>query len=110
MDEHEKSAVQLLAWAWLQNSRPEKAATLLAALDVTAPGQRKVLRALALALVRSSEPQRALDILDRVAVAGGRDAAWHLLRARALAACDRREEAGEAMQSCLALRELEPAV
>lgn len=109
MDEQQKNLVQLLAWAWLRHARPEKAATLLAALDVAAPGQRAVLRALALALVRSNEPQRALDVLDRMAVAGGRDAAWHLLRARALAACDRRDEAGLAMAACLRAREQEMA-
>ncbi len=106
MDEQEKNLVMLLAWAWLQNARPQKAATLLAALDVVAPGQRQVLRTLALALVRSDEPQRALDTLDRMAVTGPADAAWHLLRARALAACERREEAGAAMAACLRARQM----
>jgi predicted Zn-dependent protease len=104
MDEQEKNLVMLLAWAYLQNARPQKAATLLAALDVMAPGQRQVLRTLALALVRSDEPQRALDTLERMAVTGPADAAYHLLRARALSACERRIEAGAAMAACLDAR------
>lgn len=107
MDEQEKSLVLLLAWAWLRNARPQKAATLLAALDVVAPGQRQVLRTLALALVRSGEPQRALDTLERMAVTGRADAAYHLLRARALTAADRRAEAAAAMAACLQARRAE---
>ncbi len=104
MDEQERNLVMLLAWAWLQNARPQKAATLLAALDVVAPGQRQVLRTLALSLVRSGEPHRALDTLDRMAVTGPPDAAYHLLRARALAACDRLAEAGVCMAACVQAR------
>jgi len=109
MTEQEKILVQLLAWAYLQSARPEKAAVLLAALDVVAPGQRKVLRALALAQVRCGEPQLALDTLRRVALAGGMDAAFHLLQARALVACERRLEAAAAVASCLAMRRAQPA-
>ncbi|WP_374608477.1 hypothetical protein [Diaphorobacter nitroreducens] len=105
MDEQQKNLVMLLAWAWLRNARPQKAATLLAALDVVAPGQRQVQRMLALALVRGGEPRRALDTLDRMAVTGAADAAFHLLRARALAACDRRIEAGAAMAACQIARD-----
>ena len=104
VSEQEKNVVQLLAYAYLQNARPEKAAVLLAALDAVAPGQRKVLRTLALAQVRCGQPQLALDTLDRVAIAGGIDAAFHLLRARALAACERRIEAGAAMAAFQAMR------
>lgn len=107
MNENEKNLVQLLAWAYLQNARPQKAATLLAALDVVAPGQRQVLRTLALALMRSDEPQRALDTLDRMAITGPADAAWHLLRARALSACGRGMEASAAMAACLSARSAE---
>lgn len=102
--DQEKDVLQLLAYAYLRNARPEKAALLLAALDAVAPGQRKALRALALAQLRSGSPQQALDTLDRVAMGGGNDAAFHLLRARALAACDRRIEASAAMAACLAIR------
>jgi len=104
MSDQEKNLVQLLAYAFLQNARPDKAAALLAALDAVTPGQRQVMRALALAQVRSGQPGQALDTLDRVAISGGIDAAFHLLRARALAACERRIEAGAAMAACLAAR------
>jgi Flp pilus assembly protein TadD len=109
MSEQEKNIVQLLAFAYLQNARPEKAAVLLAALDAVAPGQRKVLRALALAQLRCGQPQSALDTLERVALCGGIDAAFHLLRARALIACERRLEAAAAVASCLAMRRARPA-
>lgn len=104
MGEQQVNLVQLLAWAYLRNARPDSAATLLTALDVAAPGRRKVLRALALAQVRTGEPRAALDTLDRAAAAGSVDAAWHLLRARALAACERRIEAGASMAACLSMR------
>jgi Flp pilus assembly protein TadD len=106
--ERDVHLVQLLAYAYLQQARPEKAAVLLDALDAVAPGQRKVLRALALAQLRSGEPERALETLRRVALGGGADAAFHLLRARALAACGRRIEAGTEMAACLAARHVRP--
>jgi Flp pilus assembly protein TadD len=104
MIDQDIQAVQLLALACLQQSRPEKAALLLDALDALQPGRREVLRALALAQLRSGEPQRALDTLERVAVSSAADPAFHLLRSQALLACDRRIEGGAAMSTCLALR------
>ena len=96
--------MNLLAYAYLQLDRTARAAVLLAAIDAVLPGHRKVLRTLALAQLRCGNPQLALDTLDRVAIAGGIDAAFHLLRARALSACERPIEAATSMAACLAMR------
>ena len=101
--------MRLLAYVYLQNARPDKAAVLLSALDMLAPGQPKVLTALALAQIRSEKAQRALETLDRLAMAGGIDAAFHLLRAQALGTLSRREEAAAAMQTYLQMRPAIPA-
>lgn len=104
MTTEEQTFLFLLGFVYLQNARPDKAAALYAALDKLAPGQRKVLCALALAQVRSGKAQRALDSLDRLAMAGGVDAAFHLLRGQALNALGRNEESQVAMRTYLQLR------
>jgi hypothetical protein len=104
LTDQETHLVQLLAYAYLRSARPQKAEVLLSALDAVAPGRQKVLRTLALAQLRSGSPAFALQTLERVAHAGGADAAFHLLRARALVACGRRIEAAAAMSRCLAQR------
>lgn len=97
------TVVQMLALAYLRHARAEQALALLAALDAVAPGRLAVLRALAFAQLRSGQARHALDTLERAAGLGGQDAAFHLMRARALAACGRRGEARIAMSVCLAL-------
>lgn len=104
MQDQEQSLLHLLAYAMLQSARPEKAAVLMAALDRLRPGQPPVLRTLALALVRAGKPERALAALDRLAMAGGVDAAFHLLRAQSLGALERPEEASLAMNAYVHLR------
>lgn len=104
MTEQDINLVQLLAHAYMQNARAPKAVVLLLAVDAMMPGQRRVLCALALAQVRSGDPKAALATLDRIAMGGGLDAPFYLLRARALAACERRIEAAAAMSLCLAMR------
>lgn len=101
----EKSFLSLLGYVFLQNARPDKASVVLAALDTLEPGQPKVLVALALAQLRSGKPERSLETLDRLAMAGGVDAAFHLLRAQALSAAGHGEEAGVAMRTYLQMRE-----
>lgn len=105
MTDEQVSFVELLAYVFLQNARPDKAAALLAALDALMPGRRKALCALALAQIRSAKPRLALETLDRLALAGGIDAAFHLLRAQALGLLARREEASAAMQTYLQMRQ-----
>ncbi len=105
MDKDERSLLLVLAHVLLQNARPEKAAILLVALDVMEPDQPAVLRSLAVSLLRSGKADRALETLDRLAIAGGVDAVFHLLRAQALGALDRSSEAQVAMGAFLALRQ-----
>lgn len=96
--------MDLLAFVYLQNGLPDKAAVLLAARNVLAPNDARALLALALAQVRSAKPQRALNTLDQLALLGAMDAPFHLVRAQALQALDRRDEAAAAMRAFVALR------
>jgi predicted Zn-dependent protease len=108
MTEQEQSLLNLLGYVFLQSARPEKAAVVLGALDALAPGQPGVLRALVLAQLRSGKAERALAVLDQLAMAGGVDAAFHLLRAQALAALGRPDEAAVAMQNYVHMRKAAP--
>ena len=105
MPDDKQTFLSLLAYVYLQNARPEKAATLLAALDVLAPTQARVLTALALAQLRSGKAEAALQTLDRLALAGGVGAPFHLLRAQALGSLGRAPEAAAAMQAYTGLRQ-----
>ena len=96
--------MDLLAFVYLQNGLPDKAAVLLAARSILAPDDPRALLALALAQVRSAKPGRALDTLDRLALQGAMDAAFHLVRAQALQALGRADEAASAMRAYVALR------
>ena len=96
--------MDLLAYVYLQNRLPDKAAVLLAARNVLAPDDPRALLALALAQVRSAKPQRALNTLEQLALLGAIDAPFHLVRAQALQALDRRDEAASAMRAFVALR------
>ena len=104
MTPEDTSFLSLLGYVYMENDRPDKAAVLYSALDRLSPGDVKTLRALALAQVRSSKAQRALDSLDRLAMAGGVDAMFHLVRAQALSALERSDEAAAAMRAYLQLR------
>lgn len=104
MSDDEQNLLQLLGFVYLQCACPDKAAVVLAALNVLHPGQAKVLLGLALAQLRSAKPQRALETLDQLAMAGGVDEAFHLMRGQALYALQRPEEAASAMRSYMHLR------
>lgn len=104
MTKSESSLLSLLAYVLLQNARPERAATLLSALNVMEPANPRTLRSLAVALLRSGKSERALETLDQLAMAGGIDATFHLLRAQALVAVGRPLEAGVAMKSFLQIK------
>jgi len=108
MTAEEESFLALLGYVYIQNDRPDKAAVLFAALDRLSPGQARVMRALALAQIRSGKVQRALDTLDRLAMSGQADAAFHVLRAQALGALGRQDEAAAAMRAYLQLRAEKP--
>lgn len=96
--------LDLLAYIYLQNGLPDKAAVLLAARDVLEPDAPNALMTLAVAQVRSAKPQRALSTLDRLALLGTMDATFHLVRAQALQALERGEEAASAMRAYVSMR------
>lgn len=104
MTPEELSLLSLFGYVFLQNARPDKAAAVLAALDKLAPGQAKALKALALAQIQCGKAALALDTLDRLAICGGGDAAFHLLRGQALAMLDLHEEASRAMTRYVQMR------
>lgn len=100
--EHE--AIAVLGYFFLQNGRAAKAAKLFAALEVLNPNERSNMTALALAQVRAGLAERALETLERLAMLGCADHVFYLLRAQALSALARPEEARAAMQLCLTKR------
>jgi Flp pilus assembly protein TadD len=100
----ELELMDLLGYIYLQHGRPDKAAVLLAARDVLAPDDTRTLLSLALAQVRSAKPARAIDTLDRLALLGAMDAPFHLVRAQALQALGRAEEAAGAMRAYVSMR------
>lgn len=91
--------MDLLAYIYLQHGLPDKAAVLLSARDLLAPDHARALLTLALAWVRSAKPRKALEVLERLAVLGAMDAQFHLVRAQALQALERHDEAASAMRA-----------
>ncbi|MGB3068120.1 MAG: hypothetical protein WBC18_06220 [Ottowia sp.] len=96
--------MDLLSHIYLRHGLPDKAAVLLAARDALQPDHPQTLLALALAQVRSDKPERALETLERLAMLGAVDAAFHLVRAQAFQVLGRRAEAAGAMRAHVALR------
>ena len=99
-------ALSVLAHAHRVQGDPARSALLLEAVDHLHPNDPGVLLALAAAELSAARPQQALAALERLAMAGSADGggAFHLLRAQALVALDRREEAQLAMRAALDLR------
>ena len=95
--------IDLLAYIYLQHGLPDKAAVLLSARDLLAPDDPRALLTLALAWVRSAKPGKALEVLERLAILGAMDAQFHLVRAQALQAFDRADEAASAMRAYIGL-------
>jgi len=98
----------LLAYIYLENNRPEKAVVVLNAISVLGQADTRSLTLLALAQLRSGKPDTALSTLERVAMSGGINAVFHLVRAQALLALGRTEESTAAMQAYVALRTAAP--
>lgn len=104
MPPSQREALALLGYFYLQNKRAQQAMTIFAALDVLAPDDRSVLTSLALSQIRAGKPERALNTLDRLAMRGFADGSFHLLRAQALFALERRPEASTAMNTYVSQR------
>ena len=98
----------LLAYVYLENDRPDKAAVLLAALDQLGAANARQQVSLALAQLRAGKPEPALATLERVAMRGGVDAVFHLVRAQTLQALERQEESAAAMRAYVAQRSATP--
>lgn len=95
--------MDLLAYIYLQNGLPDKAAVLLCARDLIAPDDKRALLTLALAWVRAAKPGKALQVLDRLAILGAMSAEFHLIRAQAMHALERHAEAAGAMRAYVAM-------
>lgn len=110
MNETAATALYVLAHTLLENARPEQASVLLAALDTVEPGQSQTLLALATARLRQGRAIEALRTLDRLSRSGYGAAPLHLLRAQALRALGRHDEAHAAISHFLRLRAAPPSI
>ncbi len=99
-----RELLSLLAYVYLENNRPEKSAVLLNALRTLDLADNRQLATLALAQLRAGKSEAALATLDLLAMQGGIDASFHLIRSQALLALERRDEAAAAMRAYVALR------
>ncbi|WP_231256002.1 hypothetical protein, partial [Escherichia coli] len=81
-----------------------KTAVVLNALRTLGLADPRQLATLALAQLRAGKPDAALSTLDQLAMQGGVDAPFHLIRSQALLALERRDEAAAAMRAYVALR------
>jgi hypothetical protein len=97
--------LQLLAFTYVQNNRPCKAAVLLAAADRVQDLDERALLMLAMAQQRCGDARLALATLDRVEAMGfPPNALLHALRARSLEALGQPVESQAAMRDYLAAR------
>lgn len=103
-----RELLELLAFTYLENGRPDKAAALLAALETLQLADSRTRTALALAYLRAGKPDTALAVLERTALAGRIDATFHLVHAQTLSALQRRDEAAVAMRAYTSLRPASP--
>lgn len=104
-----RELLSLLAYVYLENNRPEKSAVLLNALRTLGLADNRQLATLALAQLRAGKSEAALSTLDLLAMQGGMDASFHLIRSQALLALERRDEAAAAMRAYVALRPAQAA-
>ena len=99
-------ALAVLAHAHRVQGDAARSALLFGAIELLHPQDPAVLRGLAAAELAAGRPAPALAALERSLLlpAVPVDGAFHLLRAQALLALGRRDEAQGAMQAALALR------
>lgn len=105
VESEQRELLEVLAYFYLQQSRPERAATLYGALAALYPADVRLRMALACSQIRAGQANIALDELDRLVEAGHIDAGVHLLRAQALVRLGRDSEAARAMDAFVAMRE-----
>jgi predicted Zn-dependent protease len=100
--------MRLLSHLYLQYGRADSALTLLRALCLLAPDDRRAMRALACAAIRAGQPQEGERVIDVLRDAGDPSPIVHLLHGQALAAMGRRGEAEHAFAE-FARRRFPPA-
>jgi hypothetical protein len=91
--------MKMLAYLFMQQGMPERAIPLYAALNAHEPGRLNHLRAMAVAYSRTGRHEQTLEALDQLAMAGGVDMRFHLLRAQTLGQLGRADEASASMRA-----------
>ncbi|CRE13788.1 Uncharacterised protein [Bordetella pertussis] len=99
-----RELLQLLAHHYQLQRQWSKTVALLAALDALDAIDSQSLLALALGYLHQGEPRMALVTLDKRALRATPDAAGHLVRAQAMQALNRPDDARQAMRDYMALR------
>jgi Flp pilus assembly protein TadD len=103
LEPREADALIQLAHFFLRQGDAERSMILYAALREAQPDSAAVLRGLAVSSLRAGQAKRSLSALDALALMGEVDAGFHLTRANALVALDRKDEAQAAIQAWLNL-------
>lgn len=95
-DQHD--LLRLLGFVYLQNGKPQPAATLFHALHLLDPTDSSITRSLACAYVRSGKAEEALTLLDALLQHGDTSSLTYLLRAQAFSFMGHLAEAARAMR------------
>ena len=98
-----RQVMQMLGALFLQQDMPERALALYGALDAEDPSSPEHLRGMVLSLSNMGRHEQALSALDRLALAGGVDARFHLIRAHTLTHLQRPDEAAASMRAFMDL-------
>lgn len=99
----------LLAWFYMNQGYPVRASRLYHALTLLDPRDPAPRRGLAVAHLTAGHADRALAALDQLALQGAIDGPYHAVRARALAALGRNDEAAASMRAYVDYRATLPA-
>ncbi|MGZ9706946.1 tetratricopeptide repeat protein [Pseudomonas sp. GNP013] len=102
-----QEAVQLLKGIgelYRRGGQAQKGLVMLLIAVHLSPRDPMLLRALAMAFTDSAQPDRALNVLDRLVAAEGESPGVFLLRSRALWGAARKEDARQCFKSYLAAR------
>lgn len=99
--------MRLLGHVFLLHGRPDQALVMLRALCVLVPEDKRAMRSLALAAIRSGQAGEASRVLDRLRDSGDPSPVLHLLDGQALAATGRQTEAERAFSQFSAARAAE---
>jgi predicted Zn-dependent protease len=107
-DAHEADVLRLVAFFYMQSGRPSQAATLYRALSLLQPQDVKHAKSLAYAYLSQGNAEHALEMLDSIVGPNEPSPEVHLMRAQALAALDRIDDAQVSMRAFLSMRRSPP--